>query len=49
MGVEIMERPPAVHFITGPSRTGDVEIQLTVGVHSSPEAYALMLPVRTLC
>jgi len=37
-------RPSAIHLITGPSRTGDVEMQLTIGVHGPPEVYAFIYP-----
>lgn len=35
--------PSAVHFITGPSRTSDIENDLTIGVHGPASVIALML------
>lgn len=38
----------AVSFLSGPSRTGDIELRLTLGVHGPEEAHALILdPERT--
>ena len=33
----------AVTFISGPSRTGDIEMRLTLGVHGPKEAHAVIL------
>jgi len=32
-----------VSFVTGPSRTGDIELRLTVGVHGPGELHFLVL------
>jgi L-lactate dehydrogenase complex protein LldG len=32
-----------VSFITGPSRTGDIELKLTLGVHGPGEAHAVII------
>lgn len=36
------EISPAITFITGPSRTGDIELTLTVGVHGPQELYVIV-------
>jgi L-lactate dehydrogenase complex protein LldG len=36
------EISPAVTFITGPSRTADIELTLTVGVHGPQEIYVIV-------
>jgi len=36
------ELSPAVTFITGPSRTGDIELILTIGVHGPQELYVII-------
>ncbi len=37
------ERHCAVSFISGPSRTGDIEMILTLGVHGPEEAHAIVV------
>jgi L-lactate dehydrogenase complex protein LldG len=32
----------AVTFVTGPSRTADIELTLTVGVHGPQELYVIV-------
>jgi L-lactate dehydrogenase complex protein LldG len=34
---------PAVTFITGPSRTADIELTLTIGVHGPQELYVIVV------
>lgn len=41
------ELSPAITFITGPSRTGDIELTLTVGVHGPQELYVIVNQAAT--
>ena len=36
------EISPAITFITGPSRTADIELTLTIGVHGPRELYVIV-------
>jgi L-lactate dehydrogenase complex protein LldG len=36
------EISPAVTFITGPSRTADIELTLAIGVHGPQELYVII-------
>src|SRR5689334_13155899 len=36
------ELSPAITFITGPSRTADIELTLTIGVHGPQELYVIV-------
>jgi L-lactate dehydrogenase complex protein LldG len=36
------EISPAITFITGPSRTADIELTLAIGVHGPQELYVIV-------
>ena len=36
------EVSPAVTFVTGPSRTADIELTLAIGVHGPQELYVIV-------
>ena len=40
------EVSPAITFITGPSRTADIELTLTIGVHGPQELYVIVVQDR---
>jgi L-lactate dehydrogenase complex protein LldG len=37
-----------ISFISGPSRTGDIELKLTLGVHGPGEAHAVIIGNQSL-
>lgn len=41
-GQTATEMSPAITFITGPSRTADIELTLTIGVHGPKELYVIV-------
>jgi len=36
--------PSAVHFVTGPSRTSDIENDLSIGVHGPARVFVIVVP-----
>ncbi|AFM41182.1 hypothetical protein Desaci_2223 [Desulfosporosinus acidiphilus SJ4] len=46
--VSALENPPsALEFITGPSRTSDIEMDLSIGVHGPIEVFVLLIDDST--
>ncbi len=42
--LERVDKPPsALTLVTGPSRTGDIELVLTVGVHGPKELHVILV------
>jgi L-lactate utilization protein LutC len=42
------ELSPTITFITGPSRTADIELTLAIGVHGPQELYVIIAPKGTI-
>ena len=41
--VALHDRHLVISFISGPSRTGDIELKLTLGVHGPEQAHAVII------